>query len=75
MSFIFGLIFSTFEKILRKIFEYNMVFVSVISQIIAYRIIHFGYMQINSLFFFLAIILNIVFFIFIYKLLNNIRYK
>jgi hypothetical protein len=75
MSFIFGLIFSTFEKILRKIFEYNMVFVSVISQIIAYRIIHFGYMPINSLFFFLAIILNIVFFIFIYKLLNNIRYK
>ena len=75
MSLIFGLIFSIFEKILRHIFTNNLIFVSIISQIIAYRITHFGYLPINSVIFLSAIILNIVFFIIFYKLLNYIRYK
>ena len=55
-----------------KLSSKNIIFSAIIGQVIAYRLIHFGYMPSNSFMLFGSIILNI-FLIFI--LLKFLKYK
>ncbi len=66
-SLLIGLFFCYLEKVIKKLFCDNLIFTSVISHIIVYRLIHFGYLPINSIKFFISIFLIIILFILFYK--------
>lgn len=64
--FIISLLFIYFEILLIKLTS-NVILCSLISQVIAYRLVHFGYLPQNSYLLFISIILSIiVFFMFKY---------
>ena len=73
ITFILGLIIGYFEKIVFKFSKENIVFASLISQVLAYRLSNFGYMPYNTHLIVVTIILNLLIIYFLYKLFNNIK--
>ena len=54
------------EKIISKMLCQNIIFESLISQVLAYRLLNFGYVPSNSYLILMAIIINIVIIYIIY---------
>jgi hypothetical protein len=70
-TLLIGVIFIFFEKLVFNFLNSNYIVVSLISNLIAYRLIHFGYDPKSTIKYFLLIILNILFL----KLITNIYDK
>jgi hypothetical protein len=60
-TFLIGLTFIFFEKLVFNFLNSNYLIVSLISNLVVYRLIHFGYDPTSTLKYFLLIILNILF--------------
>ena len=70
-TLLIGVIFIFFEKLVFNFLNSNYIVVSLISNLIAYRLIHFGYDPKSTIKYFLLIIFNILFL----KLITNIYDK
>ena len=64
------LICSYIELISYKISQHNLIFSSIIGNILAYRLAHFGYMPLNSYKILFAIFINLLIFYLIFKVIN-----
>lgn len=72
----FGIIFLNFFCSLIELFSYrmskcNLIFSSLIGNVLAYRLAHFGYMPLNSYKILIAILINILILYYIFKVINN----
>lgn len=65
--------FSFFEFLIFKYCNSNLLLCSLFSQVIAYRLIHFGYNPSNSYMLLISIFLNVIIIIFFYKIINIIK--
>ena len=65
-SFMLGSFCMFTEKIISKMLCKNIIFASLISQVLAYRLLNFGYVPSNSYLILMAIIVNIVIIYIIY---------
>ena len=68
--FLISILILTFEKFIFIIFN-NPILCSILSQVLAYRLIHFGYMPQNTYMLLTSILLTIIGLFLIKKLLNN----
>ena len=59
------------EYLVRKLSHNNLIFSSLIGNVLAYRLAHFGYMPLNSYKLLIAIIVNIVIYYLVIKLINK----
>jgi hypothetical protein len=77
--FIFLVLLSFFcsfiELISYKISESNIIFASLIGNVLAYRLAHFGYMPLNSYKILLAILMNLLIIYLIFRVINYIYKK
>ena len=61
---------SLIELIAYKISKQNLIFASLIGNVLAYRLAHFGYMPLNSYKILIAIGINLLILYLIFKLIN-----
>ncbi len=66
MCLILGLIFTFFEKFVIKFSNGNLIFGSLMSQVLAYRLSNFGFMPQNSYLLILTVLFNLLLFYLIY---------
>ena len=72
ICFFIGVSITYFEKIVIKFSNGNILFASLISQVIAYRLSHFGYMPYNTYLICLTIILNLLLIYLFYLVINKL---
>jgi hypothetical protein len=72
-TFLIGLTFIFFEKLVFNFLNSNYLIVSLISNLVVYRLIHFGYDPTSTLKYFLLIILNILFLKFLFILYDKVK--
>lgn len=72
-TFLIGLIFSLCERIIYKISNYNFIFTSIISQVFAYRIAHFGYVPTQTYLLLLTVIINMIIVYVSYEIFKRLK--